>query len=116
MAQVMVVSAGALLALMLAAWALSLALRDVSIVDAVWGLAFVVVAWIAYENTARGVLVAVLVSVWGLRLAGYITRRKLRERREDPRYAAWRERHGARFPLVSLFTVFLLQGVLVWVV
>src|SRR4051812_23247638 len=103
---------------MLAAWALSVWLRDVSIVDAVWGLAFVLVAWIGFAvgDGSRRVLVAVLVSVWGLRLAGYITRRKLRERREDPRYAAWRERHGARFPLVSLFTVFLLQGVLVWVV
>ncbi len=113
-------SAGALLALMFVTWTLSLVLRDVSIVDSAWGLAFVAVAWVAFAlgdgEHARRLLVAGLVSVWGLRLAGYIARRKLRERREDPRYAAWRERHGARFPLVSLFTVFLLQGALVWVV
>src|SRR3954469_3998164 len=115
----MLVSAGSLLALMLLAWLLSLALHDVSIVDVVWGLGFVVVAWIGValgSDCFRRLLVAALVSVWGLRLAAYIGRRKLRDRREDPRYAAWRERHGASFPLVSLFNVFLLQGVLVWVV
>jgi steroid 5-alpha reductase family enzyme len=115
----MLVSAGSLLALMLLAWLLSLALHDVSIVDVVWGLGFVVVAWIGValgSDCFRRLLVAALVSLWGLRLAGYIGRRKLRDRREDPRYAAWRERHGASFPLVSLMNVFLFQGLLVWVV
>ncbi len=112
------VSAVAVLALMLMTWTLSLILRDVSIVDVAWGLGFVVVAWIgvAEGDGTRRWLVAALVTVWGLRLAGYIAHRKLRDRREDPRYAAWRERHGARFWLVSLPNVFLLQGVLVLVV
>ena len=35
---------------------------------------------------------------------------------EDYRYVAMRRHWGARFPLVSLFTVFGLQGVLMWVV
>ena len=48
--------------------------------------------------------------------ARHLLARKRRERREDPRYGAWRERHGDRFPLVSLVTVFLLQGALVWIV
>ena len=61
-------------------------------------------------------LVAVLVTVWGLRLGLHLLARKRRERREDPRYGAWRAKHGDRFPLVSLVTVFLLQGALVWVV
>ncbi len=120
MTSLMAVSAAALLALMLATWGLSLVLRDVSIVDSAWGLGFVAVAWVAFAlgdgEQARRLLLAALVSVWGLRLAGHIARRKLRERREDPRYGAWRERHGARFPVVSLFTVFLLQGALVGVV
>jgi steroid 5-alpha reductase family enzyme len=112
------ITASAVLALMLVTWTLSLLLRDVSIVDVAWGVGFVVVAWVgvAEGHGSRRWLVAALVSVWGLRLAGYIARRKLRDRREDPRYAAWREKHGARFPLVSLFTVFLLQGVLILVV
>lgn len=117
---VLLVSAGALGLYMLALWALSLPLRDVSIVDPGWGLGFVIVAWIAFgvgEGChGRRLLLAVLVSVWGLRLAGYLLARKLSDRREDPRYAALRERYGPRFPLISLGVVFLLQGVLIWVV
>ena len=112
------VSAVALLLAMVASWALSLRLRDVSIVDVIWGPAFVLVAWIAFAlgdgDRGRRALLAALVTIWGLRLAGYLLARKRRERREDPRYGAWRERYGDRFPLVSLVTVFLLQGVLVW--
>jgi steroid 5-alpha reductase family enzyme len=112
------VSAAALLVVMVASWGLSLRLRDVSIVDVIWGPAFVVVAWIgvAVEGGDRRLLLAVLVTLWGLRLGLHLFARKLRERREDPRYGAWRERHGDRFPLVSLVNVFLLQGALVWVV
>jgi steroid 5-alpha reductase family enzyme len=120
MTSVMLASAAAVLALLLAAWVLSLVLRDVSIVDVAWGLGFVAVAWVAFAVgdgcTGRRVLLAVLTTLWGLRLAGYIGRRKLRHPGEDPRYGAWREKWGDRFPLVSLFTVFGLQAVLVWVV
>jgi steroid 5-alpha reductase family enzyme len=113
-------SAGAVLALLLATWLVSLKLRDVSIVDVAWGLGFVVVAWVAFASGdgdgGRRTLLAVLVTIWGLRLAGYIGRRKLRHPGEDPRYGAWREKWGDRFWLVSLVNVFLLQAVLVWVV
>jgi steroid 5-alpha reductase family enzyme len=113
-------SAGAVLALLIATWLVSLALRDVSIVDIAWGLGFVVIAWVAFASGdgdhARRTLLAVLVSVWGLRLAGYIGRRKLRHPGEDPRYGEWRTRWGDRFWLVSLVNVFLLQAVLVWIV
>jgi len=34
---------------------------------------------------------------------------------EDPRYARWRERSGARWWWLSYFQVFLLQGVVIWV-
>jgi steroid 5-alpha reductase family enzyme len=110
MASVTLVAAAGLLLFMVSTWALSLALRDVSIVDAAWGIAFVIVAWVAYALGDAGLWLALLVSAWGLRLAGYIGWRKLRERREDARYGAWRERWGVRFPIVSLFTVFLFQG------
>jgi steroid 5-alpha reductase family enzyme len=120
LATTMALGAGALLILMLATWALSLALHDVSIVDVAWGVGFVVVAWIAYAtgdgDGGRRALLAGLTTAWGLRLAVYITRRKLRERGEDYRYVALRERRPERFWLVSLGMVFLLQGGLIWVV
>jgi steroid 5-alpha reductase family enzyme len=110
----------ALLVLMLAGWLLSLPLRDVSIVDVIWGLGFVLVAWVSFAvaggDGSRRFVTALLATIWGLRLAGYIGRRKLRHPGEDPRYGAWRERHGARFALVSLPLVFLFQGLLVWLV
>ena len=116
----MLVSAAALLAYVLAVWLLSLPLRDVSIIDAAWGVGFVIVAWLAFAigDGCRGrrLLLAVLVSIWGLRLATYLTVRRVRAGGEDPRYTEWRDRHGARFPLVSLVNVFLLQGALIWVV
>ena len=34
----------------------------------------------------------------------------------EPDNAAMRERHGKRFPIVSLFTVFGLQGLLMWII
>jgi steroid 5-alpha reductase family enzyme len=120
MARTMECSAIALLVLMTGAWLLSLRLRDVSIVDVAWGLGFVVVAVVAaatgHGDGGRRVVVTVLTVVWGLRLALYIGRRKLRHPGEDPRYTRMRDRHGARFGLVSLGTVFLFQGLLVWVV
>jgi steroid 5-alpha reductase family enzyme len=120
LAATLALSAGAVLALLIATWLVSLKLRDVSIVDIAWGLGFVVIAWVAFVSgdgdSGRRTLLAVLVTIWGLRLAGYIGRRKLRHPGEDPRYGEWRKKWGARFWIVSLVNVFLLQAVLVWIV
>jgi steroid 5-alpha reductase family enzyme len=95
-------------------WLASLALRDASIVDAWWGPGFALLAWTDAAATGmhpRSVLLAGLLSLWGLRLATHLLWRS-RGQPEDPRYAAMRRHHGRRFPWVSLFTVFALQGVL----
>jgi steroid 5-alpha reductase family enzyme len=63
----------------------------------------------------RGLLLAALTSVWGLRLGLHLARRR-RGQGEDRRYAAMRAAHGQRFWWVSLFTVFLLQAGLMWLV
>jgi len=118
-AQVLTISAAALAVLMVAVWAGSLRLRNASIVDIVWGTTFVLVAWIAFALgdgvDARRLLLAVLVSVWGLRLAAYLAWRN-GVRHEDYRYAAMRRRDPEGFPRRSLVTVFLLQGLLAWIV
>jgi len=116
----MLACGAAVLALLLATYALSLPLRDVSVVDVAWGLALVVAGWVAVAvaggDGPRSALAAALVAVWGLRLAGYIAYRKAQSPGEDPRYGQMRERHGERFPLVSLFTVFGFQAFVAWVV
>lgn len=107
------------LAMMLFAWMLSLILKDAGIADIFWGMGFVLVAWVTFfladGYLFRKLLLTVLVSIWGLRLALYIGLRK-RGKGEDPRYQKWRSGHGNSFWWVSLFTVFGLQGILLWVI
>jgi len=105
--------------LMLATWSLSLLRRDASIVDIVWGLGFVLTAWAArFVTGASGAgnwLLLVMVTIWGLRLTAYLAKRNL-GKGEDFRYRAMRRKHGARFGIVSLYTVFGLQGALMFIV
>ena len=97
----------------------SVYLRDVSIVDVFWGLGFVGIAFVTFlltdEATERKWLLLGLTSCWGLRLAIYLGWRKYGTP-EDYRYQAMREAIGRRFWLISLFTVFLLQGFIMQVV
>jgi steroid 5-alpha reductase family enzyme len=111
---------GVVLVAMSALWLLSLALRDASIADIFWGLGFVLIAWVGWwagtgGDPGRRLLSTTLVTLWGVRLAGYLLWRNW-GKGEDPRYQAMRRHHGARFPLVSLVTVFALQGALMWIV
>lgn len=106
--------------LMLAAWLLSLPLRDVSIVDILWGAGFAVVAWASFlqaGDTERGGpwLLAGMTTLWGLRLSAYLAWRN-HGRPEDRRYAAMRDKWGRAFPAVSLITVFGLQALVMWIV
>ncbi|NDE67424.1 MAG: DUF1295 domain-containing protein [Actinobacteria bacterium] len=105
--------------MMLATWSISLVKRDASIVDIVWGLGFVLVAWAAkFVSGASGGgnwLLLAMVTIWGLRLAGYLAKRNL-GKGEDFRYRKMRRKHGERFALVSLYSVFGLQGLLMFFV
>ena len=115
----MLVSALAIVVLMLSTWVLSIILKNASIVDIVWGLGFVMVAWVVRlstdANNARQWLLVAMVTVWGLRLAGYLFWRN-HGNGEDFRYRAMRKHYGPRFGLISLVTVFALQGALMFVV
>jgi steroid 5-alpha reductase family enzyme len=110
---------GVVLVLVTGLWTVSVAMRDTSIVDVFWGAGFVVLAWFAYAvadgSRDRGLLLAALTTVWGLRLTIHLARRNLGHG-EDKRYAQMRERWGAKWPLRSLFVVFWLQGALMWIV
>ena len=63
----------------------------------------------------RGILLLALTTIWGVRLAAYLTWRNWGEE-EDRRYRKMREAHGSRFIFISLFTVFGLQAVLLWII
>jgi steroid 5-alpha reductase family enzyme len=114
---VLAAAAAAVAVYMTAVWLLSLRLRDASIADVFWGPGFALVAILSTSISApspRGFLLATLASLWGLRLALHIGARWRKKAEEDRRYQAMRATWGDRFPLVSLFTVFLLQGALLW--
>jgi len=112
------IAALALAGCLISLWAVSVRVRDSSLIDLFWGPAFAIVMWLEVVSAgfnARSVLVAVLVTVWGVRLGAYLAWRNLGHG-EDKRYAAMRKRNGAGWWWKSLFIVFGLQGVLVWIV
>lgn len=109
-----------ILGFMTAVWLVSLVLKKASIADPFWGLGFVVVAVYYHLSTAndslRKVVVLMLVTIWGLRLFGYLLWRGYGQP-EDYRYAQFRKNYGPhRYWWVSFFQVFVLQGILLWLI
>jgi steroid 5-alpha reductase family enzyme len=115
---VLLALAGAL-AFGLLGWVVSLAKKDVSIVDGMWSLMFVVSAlvYIGQAGAAgpRAWLVLVLLVIWAVRLSGYITWRNWGEQ-EDYRYQQIRKNNSPNFAFKSLYIVFGLQALLAWFV
>ncbi len=120
-----------------ALWLRSLKTKNVSVVDIYWGLGFAIVSivsglgvWLGIfpsesSRNPSGSTEAVgglslmqiglggMVVLWGTRLATYLAIRN-GGKPEDYRYAAMRKNWGNRFELRSLFTVFILQSLLIW--
>ncbi len=101
-------------------WATSVCLADASIVDVFWGTGFAALSWLYLAVgpspvPVRGWLLATLVTVWGVRLSSYIAWRNA-GKPEDSRYRQWRTRHGHSWWWRSYLQVFLLQGLLMWVI
>lgn len=97
----------------------SLVKKRNDVADIAWGLGFVILSWIALfiskNFDIRNIVVCVLVSIWGLRLAWHIYYRN-RGKSEDYRYLAWRNEWGKWFYIRSYFQVFILQGILLFVI
>ena len=119
LANTLLLSAGLIAVIMVLLWLISLPTKNSSSVDIFWGFGFVIVVWVTFfavgTMSSRSILISVLTSLWGLRLAGYLAWRNL-GKGEDYRYRAMRENFGARFWWISLFVVFGLQGLIMWLV
>jgi len=117
MAETFVMCAWMLLIYVVVQWLASVLLEDASLVDRFWGGGFALAALVAFayldRATPRAVLLLAMAVLWGLRLSVYLTWRNWGQG-EDYRYAAMRTRHGSRFAVMSLFTVFFFQGALTW--
>lgn len=100
-------------------WFLSLLTKKMSIVDGFWGLGFIGVTlyffFTGIDMEPRRFLISYIVTLWGLRLAGHIFYRN-HGHAEDPRYAAWRKDWGKNTWWISFFKVFMLQGVLMFII
>jgi len=101
-------------------WLISLRLQNSSIIDPFWSLLFLIAAVIYYDSSKNGfaerkILLLVLLLLWGIRLAGYLLWRSW-GKPEDFRYQKWRAEAGSRWWWQSYFKVFVLQGILAWII
>ena len=101
-------------------WIWSVLIKNVSIVDIFWGIGFVVVNSSYFlsneEPDERQLVLMLLVSIWGLRLTGYLAWRNI-GKGEDFRYQEFRRRYGPkRYWWFSYIQVFLLQGALIMII
>lgn len=99
---------------------LSMYKKNNGLVDIAWGLGFVLVSistlfFSEQDITARLLLPNVLVAIWGLRLSYHLFKRNW-NKEEDFRYANWREEWGKNFVIRSYFQVFMLQGLLMFLI
>ena len=102
-------------------WIISLIKKNKSVADVWWGLAFILIVWVTFSRGEgylwRKVLIAGLVTIWGLRLSAQYWRRSWKEE-TDWRSVASRNRYGNQMWWQSLIGVFgfLNQGNALWVI
>lgn len=115
----LIISAAALWIYMTAFFFTARIRKNNGLADVAWGLGFVFLAFInliaAGEVASRQIVVTLLVTIWGLRLAIHVYSRN-RGKPEDFRYAEMRRKWGRRASLFSYTRVFMLQGVLLFIV
>lgn len=96
-------------------------LKDNSIVDIFWWFGFLLISIIWYYFSWREwhhLLGLLLVIIWSLRISSYILNKKIKSKREDPRYANWRTEWSPNwyFLLRSFFQIYVLQMVLLCII
>lgn len=100
-------------------WLLSLARQNVTHVDSMWSLFFVIAAFtyavFSEDLSTRGQFVLALVSIWALRLCVYLTWRNWGPH-EDHRYVQIRQNNQPHFWLKSIYIIFGLQAILAWII
>jgi steroid 5-alpha reductase family enzyme len=99
---------------MLVLWAVQVRTRSAGIVDVVWALGTAIVAVglviaIPEQADQRGVLLSLMISIWGVRLAIHLGRRLMAEK-EDGRYQAMKRALGRTWTQPVMFLFFQLQA------
>ncbi|KND47392.1 MAG: 3-oxo-5-alpha-steroid 4-dehydrogenase 1 [Parcubacteria bacterium C7867-004] len=103
---------------MTAAFIVALIKKDNGVADVAYGGGFVLVAWVTYVlgfMSPGSLLASVLVTIWAIRLSGRIAKRN-HGKPEDFRYKEWRDEWGKWFIPRSFLQVFMLQGIILFVI
>ena len=94
-------------------------LKNNSIVDIGWGMGFVIGSWVTLLTTESPTLLSYLVvafiTVWGVRLSVRLFKRNW-GKPEDFRYAQWRQEWGKNVVITAFFRVFMIQGLINFIV
>lgn len=94
-------------------------LKNNSIVDIGWGMGFVIGSWVTLLTTENPTLLSYLVvafiTVWGVRLSVRLFKRNW-GKPEDFRYAQWRQEWGKNVVITAFFRVFMIQGLINFIV
>lgn len=110
--------AWAVLVSMLALWGANIQINDPTFIDVFWGIGFAMQAFlcipIAHYSLHSMILFSIL-SVWAIRLSRYLYRR-WRTLGPDRRYTRLLRRLGGNPVFTSFFAVFLMQGIIMWIV
>jgi len=95
-------------------WLISVKIKDASIIDILWGPSLAlpaVMTFLRFETAGpRSLILTLLVTLWALRLGGYLAVRNLGHG-EDFRYQNMRKKAGSdkKFAIESLYGVYVLQ-------
>lgn len=114
----LLIAAGALLVYMCAAFAVSLVRKDNGTADIAYGWGFALVAWVTFmlgTQTVLGFALSAIATIWAARLSIRIYLRN-HGKPEDFRYKKWREEWGNTFVLRSFLQVYMLQGLVIFLV
>jgi steroid 5-alpha reductase family enzyme len=123
-AQLLALNLAAAFGLFVLLWLVSIPLKDPSFIDAFWAFGLTGLAWTSFLFTGQktgphAVLLLALVTVWGLRLGGYLFwrwRKHGADRRYEVMMGKAKTDRGWDYPLASFLLVFALQAPLQWVV
>ncbi len=98
-------------------WSLSLKSNNVTVVDSLWAMFFLMATAMTFSLQAspndRAYLILLLVGIWSIRLSTYLHLRN-HNKAEDLRYQAIRARNEPHFRYKSIYLVFILQAFLAW--
>lgn len=100
-------------------WLISIAKDDVSIVDSLWPIFFIIASiyfYLHFETPSlRAQIITLLVLIWGIRLSVYITIRHWGHA-EDHRYQTIRANNQPGFTFKSIYLIFGFQAVIAWLI